>query len=304
MTKTDRIEELLKKYDEHGFPRKNYIENNFIKDLLICLNPNEQKKVEKEISLENIENSADFIVASSSLVSSESLENLFYKNINDEKIEVKLLNTEGKSKKYIIYQSGDEVIKINKDAFQLCDYKTRTENNFSALFSSSAYDQIKDTQEKKLESIVEYIPKSRGSILDFGCGVGFSTIPLARRFPNKKITATDFSDDAIRLLKKSAIEIENIDAYEEDSESLHLRFKEKSFGTSVGINAIEETLPWKVFYSLKKVTNGPMIVVQDAFDYSQIQKWSGWYGLKIKNSFSIDTPESEKGENEAYVISV
>jgi len=300
------IRELLRRYDEFGFLRKNYDETNPIEKLVKSLGSHEQTAVRKQISLANIESAKDFIVASSFLISPESIEKLFCENISDDKIEINLLTTQGKRKKYLIYQTGEESIKVDNDIFPLEDYKTRARGNFSVDSSYLRDREIKGSQKRKVKSVIEYIPRDRGRLLDFGCGTGCSTIPLAKKFSGKKIFATDFSDEAIRLLNRALIRkgIENVQTCEEDSENLHFRFGERYFGASVGVNAIEEALPWKVFYSLKRITDGPIIIVQDAFDYSQIQKWAGWYGLKIKNSFCIDSPESEKGENEAYVISV
>ena len=297
---------MLRKYDEFGNPRKVVSgEDSYIERLVKCLDLGEQRVVEKNLSLDAIENAADFIIASSPLISTDSLENLFHENIDDEKIKVSLLTTQGSAKEYLLYQTGEESFKINNEVVPMCDYKARTKNNFARTFSSRVYETIKGIQKKKVESIIKYIPKDGSNILDFGCGTGYSTIPLAKKFPSKEIVATDFSDEALRTLNTAIRKggIENVKTCEEDSECLHFRFGEKYFGASVGINAIEETLPWKVFYGLKEVTNGPIIIVQDAFDYSQIHKWAGWYGLNIKSSFSIESPESEKGENEVYVIS-
>lgn len=289
------------KYDEKGNLRQDYRHHTQpYNEMLRVLTPQERWIIRSELRLDNIEKPSDLINMSSSLVSRESLERMF-EELGIDNIEVYLLETEGNSKKYVMFSNGDEIVKINDSAIPLCDYVSRVRKNSSSIFSSSMYKEIEKSQERKVKKILEYIPKDSRRILDSGCGNGCSTKVLARKFP--EVVGVDISEEAIRQLKKEATYagLDNISAYQESMENLHFRFG-REFDASILVNSLEETLPWKALYSTKKVTKGPIIVVQDAFSYKQVENWSGCLGLSIKDSFTVKAPESEKGENEVFVL--
>lgn len=78
--------------------------------------------------------------------------------------------------------------------------------------AAPTYCQAADVQEKVAEKLMEYIPPDMHPerILEVGCGTGFLTVRLRRRFPDSRLNALDLApamlEQARRQLPDSAIE--------------------------------------------------------------------------------------------------
>jgi malonyl-CoA O-methyltransferase len=68
--------------------------------------------------------------------------------------------------------------------------------------AADAYDIFSVVQRGMAERLVEQIEREPSSILDLGCGTGYLTGLLAKRFPRAQITAVDFAPAMLELARK------------------------------------------------------------------------------------------------------
>lgn len=77
-------------------------------------------------------------------------------------------------------------------------------DNQAKQFKSSQLATAPDFYYRELEikSICDYL-KNKKTILDIGCGNGYSTFKFAKTFPDSKISGIDYSEEMISYAKKS-----------------------------------------------------------------------------------------------------
>jgi len=68
--------------------------------------------------------------------------------------------------------------------------------------AAAAYDIFSVVQRGMAERLVEGIEREPSSILDLGCGTGYLTELLSKRFPRARIEAVDFAPAMIELARK------------------------------------------------------------------------------------------------------
>ena len=68
--------------------------------------------------------------------------------------------------------------------------------------AAAAYDIFSVVQRGMAERLVERIEREPSSILDLGCGTGYLTELLSKRFPQAQIVAVDFAPAMIELARK------------------------------------------------------------------------------------------------------
>ncbi|MGA9761856.1 MAG: methyltransferase domain-containing protein [Gaiellaceae bacterium] len=68
--------------------------------------------------------------------------------------------------------------------------------------AAAAYDIFSVVQRGMARRLAEGIEREPGSILDLGCGTGFLTALLAKRFPQARLVAVDFAPAMIELARK------------------------------------------------------------------------------------------------------
>ena len=87
-------------------------------------------------------------------------------------------------------------------------YKFYTSTNKKDL-SRWILKNLKQWDEKNIKIIIKFIKKYNASFIDCGCNFGAYSIPIAKKFKNKKIYAFDASEKAIKEIKKN-IALNNI----------------------------------------------------------------------------------------------
>ena len=87
-------------------------------------------------------------------------------------------------------------------------YKFYTSTNKKDL-SRWILKNLKQWDEKNIQIIIKFIKKYNASFIDCGCNFGAYSIPIAKKFKNKKIYAFDASEKAIQEIKKN-IALNNI----------------------------------------------------------------------------------------------
>ena len=74
------------------------------------------------------------------------------------------------------------------------------------------------------------------NILEIGCGIGYTTKSLGKKFPNAKITAIDYDKEQINLANKLHGKIKNVKFMQGDATKS--KFKHKSFDAVFEFNTL------------------------------------------------------------------
>ena len=72
--------------------------------------------------------------------------------------------------------------------------------------------------------------------LEIGCGIGYTTKSLSKKFPNAKITAIDYDNEQIKTANMRHGKIKNINFMQGDASKL--KFKNKSFDAVFEFNVL------------------------------------------------------------------
>jgi len=124
---------------------------------------------------------------------------------------------------------------------------------------------LKQWDEKNIKIIIKFIKKYNASFIDCGCNFGAYSIPIAKKFKNKKIYAFDASEKAIKEIKKNIAlnNIKNIQYFnfgigqkndkkvfnqnlEDFSNTGSYRFSNKKIGKKIDIFSLDYLLKKKI----------------------------------------------------------
>ena len=144
------------------------------------------------------------------------------------------------------------------------------------------------------------IPENK-TLLDFGTGGGFPSVPLAIKYPKLQVTALDSIRKKINAVTeiKNALEITNLTPICERVENIHPKF---DFVTSRAVAAMEKLIP----YAIPRLKNDGYFItyksvkVQAELDNADniLKK----YKAKVIDIITYDLPLSENHTRNLVVI--
>ena len=153
--------------------------------------------------------------------------------------------------------------------------------------------------------------ESGARVLDIGCGTGSISIRLALAFPNSTITAADYSDEALDVIRSKVREqnIKNITVVKEDASKLPSDWTGK-YDFVLAIHMVHDTArPDKVLRCCYEVLkpNGTYVMIDTymhnsmakniQFDYAPMI-----YNYSIHNCMAVSLNENGMGLGPAWGI--
>lgn len=144
------------------------------------------------------------------------------------------------------------------------------------------------------------IPENK-TLLDFGTGGGFPSVPLAIKYPKLQVTALDSIRKKINAVTeiKNALEITNLTPICERVENIHPKF---DFVTSRAVAAMEKLIP----YAIPRLkNNGYFITYKSVKVQEELEKADNIlkkYKAKVIDIITYDLPLSENHTRNLVVI--
>lgn len=144
------------------------------------------------------------------------------------------------------------------------------------------------------------IPENK-TLLDFGTGGGFPSVPLAIKYPKLQVTALDSIRKKINAVTeiKNALEITNLTPICERVENIHPKF---DFVASRAVAAMEKLIP----YAIPRLkNNGYFITYKSVKVQEELEKADNIlkkYKAKVIDIITYDLPLSENHTRNLVVI--
>lgn len=144
------------------------------------------------------------------------------------------------------------------------------------------------------------IPENK-TLLDFGTGGGFPSVPLAIKYPKLQVTALDSIRKKINAVTeiKNALEITNLTPICERVENIQIKF---DFVTSRAVAAMEKLIP----YAIPRLkNNGYFITYKSVKVQEELEKADNIlkkYKAKVIDIITYDLPLSENHTRNLVVI--
>ena len=103
-----------------------------------------------------------------------------------------------------------------------------------------------------VSKFLKHIQEKPKNILEIGCGGGYTTKSIRKRFPNSKIAAIDYDKEQIKIANKLHRNIENVKFMQGDATSL--KFKNNTFDAVFEFNVLHHIKNYeKAIKEIKRV---------------------------------------------------
>lgn len=172
-----------------------------------------------------------------------------------------------------------------------------SKNDEKFLWEKHIFDSLSLSKFFEKYSIV---PENK-TLLDFGTGGGFPSVPLAIKYPKLQVTALDSIRKKINAVTemKNALELKNLTPICERVENIHPKF---DFVTSRAVAAMEKLIP----YAIPRLKNdGYFITYKSVKVQEELEKADNIlkkYKAKVIDIITYDLPLSENHTRNLVVI--